>query len=217
MGIAKVRGPSRKELSIVLLLTNLQKPSSPFGRPSSTITPSTNGLSSRLNSRPLPRTASDSRLDRRNRALEDAVAPIFPSSGLRNQINLRGSQPNGSGFSIRGKATFTVVAQNFAPGTTAADIEAVFEPIASDIQCKIVTARPTVICEAVTREKEGAEKIVQTFNNKMVGFTAQSKLEEVANTIVGGRSQTLRLHQGFYKFSVVQPGASHRPTCRSQS
>ena len=58
---------------------------------------------------------------------------------------------------------------NFAPGTTAADIESAMLPIAGEIQaCRILTSTPTVIAEMVFSEKEGADSVIATFNNKKV-------------------------------------------------
>lgn len=58
---------------------------------------------------------------------------------------------------------------NFAPGTTAADIESAMEPIGGELQsCRIVTSTPTVIAEMVFTEKAGAENVIATFNNQKV-------------------------------------------------
>lgn len=79
---------------------------------------------------------------------------------------------NGAGaeISIRGIAgPYTVAGSNFAPGTTAADIESAMFPVGGEMQsCKILTAAPTVIAEMVFAEKENAEKVINTFNNKKV-------------------------------------------------
>lgn len=79
------------------------------------------------------------------------------------------------GINIRGMgeapATFTVIAQNFAPGTTAADIEAVLTPEPAEaglIRCRLVASNPTVIAELVLSKRTTADTIIATFNNKKV-------------------------------------------------
>lgn len=123
----------------------------------------------------LTRTVSDSRLNRRNRALED-VATDSSGSGLRNQVNIHTS--SGNDFTIRGQAAppkTIVVAQNFARGTTAADIESVMLSFAEDVQCRLVTASPTVIAELTFADRDAAEQVVAQFNNKMVCIKAFSR------------------------------------------
>jgi hypothetical protein len=80
-----------------------------------------------------------------------------------------GDSPS-AGFNVRGMGMAVVVAQNFIPGTTAADIRAVFAPNKSQglSTCRIVTASPTVIAELVFESQDEAESVVAKFNNKMV-------------------------------------------------
>jgi hypothetical protein len=66
-----------------------------------------------------------------------------------------------------------VRASNFAPGTTAADIESALQSVATDsngasgiASCKIMSNNPTVIAEMVFHEKHVAETIISTFNNQ---------------------------------------------------
>ena len=62
-----------------------------------------------------------------------------------------------------------MVAQNFAPGTTAADIESVMADVGGKItSCRLTASNPTVIAEMVFEEKSGAEEVIETFNNKKV-------------------------------------------------
>lgn len=64
---------------------------------------------------------------------------------------------------------YCVVASNFAPGTTAADIEAVMAPIGGEmVSCKLAAAKPTVIAEMLFTEKTGAENVISMFNGKKV-------------------------------------------------
>ncbi|KAL1800451.1 hypothetical protein ACET3X_000793 [Alternaria dauci] len=75
-----------------------------------------------------------------------------------------------AGFSIRGVATggpCTVIASNFAPGTTAADIEAVMSPIGGEtLGCRLLSSSPTVMVELQFASREGAENVIATFNNQ---------------------------------------------------
>ncbi len=88
------------------------------------------------------------------------------------------AQNGGPGISFKGAASgpYTVVAQNFAPGTTAADIESVMLSVGGDMtSCKLVAAHPTVIAEMMFIERTGAEKVIETFNGKKVrSFTPTS-------------------------------------------
>lgn len=83
-------------------------------------------------------------------------------------------------MSIRGMASsnngpFVVMASNFAPGTTAADIESAMAPVGGEImQCRLLSARPTVLCEIVFKDREGAENVINTFNNQKVSASAVS-------------------------------------------
>lgn len=78
-----------------------------------------------------------------------------------------------AGFTIKGSAgPFTLLASNFAPGTTEADIEAalhteLFDEAGNNClqSCQIVTSRPSVVAEMVFTEKSVADRIVSKFNN----------------------------------------------------
>ena len=74
----------------------------------------------------------------------------------------------GTEISIRGIAgPYVVIGSNFAPGTTAADIESAMLPVGGEMQsCRILTAAPTVVAEMVFTDKENAELVIDTFNNK---------------------------------------------------
>ena len=72
-------------------------------------------------------------------------------------------------MSIRGAAgPFVVLAANFAPGTTAADIESVMQEIGGECSCKILELRPAVLAQMTFTERAGAEKVISTFNGKKV-------------------------------------------------
>jgi len=79
---------------------------------------------------------------------------------------------NGAGLSIRGAASgpYIVEASNFAPGTTAADIESVMQGVGGQLNyCRLVAATPTVIAQMSFVDKLGAEAVIKMFNNKKVG------------------------------------------------
>ena len=61
------------------------------------------------------------------------------------------------------------MAQNFAPGTTAADIESVMIDVGGQMtDCRLIASNPTVIAEMTFVEKAGADAVINTFNNKKV-------------------------------------------------
>jgi hypothetical protein len=119
-------------------------------------------------SRPSSAAAQHARANRLASAVNNTQqANILPSPQARKV------QP-GSGLSIKGTAgPFVVQASNFAPGTTAADIEAAMHTVATDttgnsglLTCRILTSNPTVMAEMVFSERYIADKVVQTFNNE---------------------------------------------------
>lgn len=75
-------------------------------------------------------------------------------------------------MSIRGMAAtgpFVVIASNFASGTTAADIEAAMAPVGGEItSCSLVATKPTVRAELVFVDRDGAQNVIETFNNQKV-------------------------------------------------
>ncbi|CAL5869513.1 uncharacterized protein PFLUO_LOCUS3743 [Penicillium psychrofluorescens] len=91
---------------------------------------------------------------------------ILNALGSSNpQATVRGG---GSGLSIKGASgPFTVVGGNFAPGTTAADIQAAIEPTSGPMQsCRVVSHHPSVKAELVFAEKWTAENVVANFHNQ---------------------------------------------------
>lgn len=79
----------------------------------------------------------------------------------------------GPGLTIKGSAgPFTLLASNFDPGTTEADIEAaLYSELFDDkgnntlVSCRIVSTRPSVVAEMVLTEKSVADKIIRKFHN----------------------------------------------------
>ncbi|KAH7077975.1 hypothetical protein BKA63DRAFT_489486 [Paraphoma chrysanthemicola] len=122
-----------------------------------------NGPAARARGAPT-RTASTSQLERNSRTY-DKFASV-----LNRNPNPVARKDDAPGFNIRGVATggpFTVIASNFAPGTTAADIEAVMAPHAGEtLGCRLLTAAPTVMVELQCVTREGADNVIATFNNQ---------------------------------------------------
>ncbi|KAH6624456.1 hypothetical protein B0J18DRAFT_178585 [Chaetomium sp. MPI-SDFR-AT-0129] len=88
------------------------------------------------------------------------------------------------GMTIRGLAgPFVVMAQNFAPGTTAADIESAVTPVGGIVtDCRIIKHHPLVIAEIVFESKEGADNVVNTFNNQTADGRVLSVYLKPGNT-----------------------------------
>ena len=121
----------------------------------------------------LSRSQPAARFPRDSTRLADIAAPVKEVS-VRAQEKLQGRQStiNGSGaeMTIRGAAgPYTVIAQNFAPGTTAADIESVMLPIGGIMaNCRLIASSPTVIAEMAFLDRSGADNVIEMFNNKKV-------------------------------------------------
>jgi hypothetical protein len=88
------------------------------------------------------------------------------------------------GITIRGLAgPFVVMAQNFAPGTTAADIESAVTPVGGIVtSCRVVKQHPLVIAEIVFESKEGADNVIATFNNQTVCHSRFLTIQPVSKT-----------------------------------
>jgi hypothetical protein len=113
---------------------------------------------------------SQSRATRNNREarLHNALHGSASSPALTSQFNL--VAPRQPQLSIRGLAgPYVVMAKNFALGTTVADIESAMTPVGGvTLGCRIIAERPNVIAEIVFETKEGADNVVETFNNQNV-------------------------------------------------
>ncbi len=71
---------------------------------------------------------------------------------------------------------------NFAPGTTASDIEAAMAPVGGEVvSCRLVSTNPTVMAEVVFAEKRGAEEVIATFNNQRVSYSIIENCLEADN------------------------------------
>ncbi|KAF2738169.1 hypothetical protein EJ04DRAFT_429746 [Polyplosphaeria fusca] len=141
----------------------------------------------------LNRAVSSSQIDRNTRTFEKYHSTL--QRNARNGNGNENSTGNGNasssgGFSFRGAASagpFTVIASNFALGTTAADIEAVMGSHSVALtSCKIISSKPTVMAEMVFDKKEDAHNIVATFNNKNAdGRTLHLYMKEPTAAIKG--------------------------------
>ncbi|KAF2115813.1 hypothetical protein BDV96DRAFT_599375 [Lophiotrema nucula] len=111
----------------------------------------------------LNRTASASQIDRNTRTFDKFRSVVQGSAQ-------NGSNDRGPGFSIKGVAAtgpYTVIASNFAPGTTATDIELVMVPHGrSLVNCRLISSTPTVMAEMIFERKEHADNVIDVFNNK---------------------------------------------------
>lgn len=119
----------------------------------------------------IPRGPRGSRTSRNDR-LYNALNTSASSPALNSQFNIVGSPKPSTGISIRGLAgPYVVMAKNFAYGTTAADIESAMTPVGGvTLSCRLIAERPSVIAEIIFETKEGADNVVDTFNNQNVGI-----------------------------------------------
>lgn len=142
----------------------------------------------------LPRTASASALQPRQAArLSRALAQNEPFISDKvgasvDDIDLDYGEPapaavnGGGGINIRGAASgpYAVIAQNFAPGTSAADIESVMQGVGGDmVECRLIASNPTVIAEMHFVDRTGAESVIKMFNNKKVSYDVDIKLRRL--------------------------------------
>ena len=93
------------------------------------------------------------------------------SGGLQLVAAQAPKTPVANGMTIRGLAgPYVVMAQNFAPGTTAADIESAMMPVGGLVnKCRILKTHPITIAEVEFQTKEGADRVIESFNNQLVG------------------------------------------------
>ncbi|KAJ5747609.1 uncharacterized protein N7511_009305 [Penicillium nucicola] len=88
-----------------------------------------------------------------------------------SQANVRPAKQGrapGNTLSIKGASgPFVVVGRNFAPGTTAADIQSALEPTTGPmLSCRIVSSHPSVVAEFAFAEKHNAELMIANFDNQ---------------------------------------------------
>lgn len=92
--------------------------------------------------------------------------------GLQQGAAPAPSAPVANGMTIRGLAgPYVLLAQNFAPGTTAADIESAMTLVGGLIlKCRILKTHPITIAEIEFETKEGADRVIESFNNQLVSL-----------------------------------------------
>ncbi|KAJ5907462.1 hypothetical protein N7495_000144 [Penicillium taxi] len=96
------------------------------------------------------------------------------------------------GLSIKGASgPFVVIGQNFAPGTTAADIQSALEPQCGRmLSCRVTAHAPTVTAEITYEEKYNADNAVANFHNQMAdGRRLSLQLKTFGNTTQGTYAQ----------------------------
>ncbi|KAM3514887.1 hypothetical protein MY11210_001492 [Beauveria gryllotalpidicola] len=104
------------------------------------------------------------------------------SNNSKKKVAAAASQQQ-HGISIRGIAgPYAVMGQNFAPGTTPADVESAMTPIGGEmIRCEVVKTQPFLMMEMVFASREGAERVIDTFNDK----TADGRILKVYPKVGG--------------------------------
>ncbi|KAK3374897.1 hypothetical protein B0H63DRAFT_526193 [Podospora didyma] len=108
--------------------------------------------------------------------IKSELQPRAPQNATRAASSF-GAGTFSKGMTIRGLAgPYVVMAQNFAPGTTAADIESAMTPVGGIISsCRVIKHSPIVVAEVVFESREGAENAVSTFHNQ----TADGRILQV--------------------------------------
>jgi hypothetical protein len=76
-----------------------------------------------------------------------------------------------------------VVAENFAPGTTAADIESAMAPIGGPVlKCSVTSSGSTVMAELIFESRDGADKAIEQFHDQIVRFSLLELQTELTQT-----------------------------------
>ncbi|KAK8041842.1 hypothetical protein PG993_006365 [Apiospora rasikravindrae] len=123
----------------------------------------------------------------------NAFSRSFNTPAAVPQVNIQSAPTAPRGLTIRGLAgPYAVMAQNFAPGTTAADIESAMTPVDT----------PLVIAEIVFESREGAELAIATFNNQ----TADGRILHVYMKPGGGPSIPTGPRNSGLRHQEARPG-----------
>ncbi|KAL6238669.1 hypothetical protein BDW75DRAFT_200691 [Aspergillus navahoensis] len=118
---------------------------------------------SRASSATAGRNTASAKPTRRRRPDENRLVSAISSAN--GQATVR----NARGINIKGASSAppVVIGSNFAPGTTAADIQSAIEPVSGKIiSCWITSQKPTVTAEITFAEASSAEKAVANFHNQ---------------------------------------------------
>ena len=115
-------------------------------------------------------------------------------------------------MNIRGVASdrgpFIVRAQNFALGTTSADIQSVMFSVGGSMTyCKLIASNPTVIVEMAFEDKAGAEKVIGTFNGKKVNDAANAVSVHGSN----GASRPMAVYYTSMHSNSAAKNQHHKP------
>lgn len=112
--------------------------------------------------------APSKRQQRRAAQVAQALIKMDVQPGASPASGASGFGAANKGLSIRGLAgPYVIMAQNFAPGTTAADIESAMTPVGGIItSCRLLKTQPIVIAELVFESRDGAERVISNFNNQ---------------------------------------------------
>ncbi|KAF2133253.1 hypothetical protein P153DRAFT_353650 [Dothidotthia symphoricarpi CBS 119687] len=156
-----------------------------------------------------PNRTTTAQIDRNSRTYDKFASVLNNNASARNN--------DAPGFSIRGVANggpYTVIASNFAPGTTAADIEAVMMPVGGEtLGCRLISAAPTVMVELQFVDKQGAENVIATFNNQKADgrlLYVYMKETPASNAMAHSRPRPARPAQTFDDMEVDTNGAAAR-------
>jgi hypothetical protein len=105
--------------------------------------------------------------------LYKAINGSAAAPALSNQFNIVNKAKPSTGISIRGIAgPAVVIAENFAPGTTAADIESAMAPIGGPVlKCSVTTSASTVVAELVFESRDGADRVIEQFHDQIVRYS----------------------------------------------
>ncbi|KAL2680776.1 hypothetical protein Neosp_008379 [[Neocosmospora] mangrovei] len=147
--------------------------------------------------------AAGKRAGRRATRLSAALDRMDTSTDAPQQVNIikpkgaaSGASSSPMGMTIRGLAgPFTVMAQNFAPGTTAADIESAMTPVGGEmVSCRIVKTKPIMIVEMAFTSREGGERVIETFNDKTVGLPMSNYLLSLSNLLPQADGRIIKVY-----------------------
>ena len=143
--------------------------------------------------------------------------PLAQSAQLGNASRAH----TGPGLTIRGLAgPCVVVASNFAPGTTSADIQSAVDNAGLPMEsCRVITSYPTVIAELMFVDKPGAENCIANFNNRKVSNTGSFAWHSLSfERKADGRLLHVYLKQGgptpVVPARAAAPPAPERPQAR---
>ncbi|KAF7865937.1 hypothetical protein EAF04_006101 [Stromatinia cepivora] len=105
----------------------------------------------------------------RNDRLAKALNGSASTPNLNAQYNIVGKSKAATGsLSIKGLAgPYIVMAENFARGTSVQDIETAMTPVGgAPLSCRLISDYPRVIAEVIFDTKDGADNVIDTFNNQ---------------------------------------------------